>query len=82
MSAMTTLPLLDVTMRLCRASNEALAEASGVSCRTIGSARKKKPIRKFLADTISQTLYEQSFEYQKVGPKSGHRKGVTNGKVD
>lgn len=53
MSAMVTLPLLDVAMWLCKASNEALAVASGVSCRTIGSARRKKPIRKILADTIS-----------------------------
>jgi len=70
-----TLPRLDATMRNCKASNEALALASGVSCKTIGSARTGKAIRYGLAATIEQTLHERSFEYQKRGRKNEYQKG-------
>lgn len=70
---MTTLPLLDVAMRLKQATNIALAEASGVSDRTIGKARLKQPIKAHLAECICQALHERDFAYQKRGPKPGTR---------
>ena len=65
MGADTYLPLLNVVMRVKRASNESLAAASGVSARTIGSARCGKPIRSFLAELISQALYHGDFGSRK-----------------
>lgn len=70
-----TLPLLDVTMRLCKATNEKLAKASGVSCRTISGARSGKPIQHQLAVIIAQTLKEREFTRDNRGPKGGGKHG-------
>ena len=55
------LPLLDVTMRMKRASNVQLSEASGVSDRTIQKARKGGPILKHLAECIEQALHDREY---------------------
>jgi DNA-binding Xre family transcriptional regulator len=58
-----SLPLLNTVMRLERATNEALAQAAGVSTRSVCKARAGKPIRINLADCICQALYEREFNY-------------------
>ena len=67
------LPLLNTVMRMKGASNEALAAASGVSTRTINTARRGGEIGGCLAEVISIALYEREFSHQKRGPKSGRR---------
>jgi len=67
------LPLLNTVMKMKGASNEALAAASGVSTRTINTARRGGEITGVLAEFISIALYEREFTYQKRGPKSGRR---------
>lgn len=65
-----SLPLLNTVMRLKRATNEALAQAAGVSTRSVCKARTGEPIRIHLADCICQALYERDFSYQKRGRKT------------
>ncbi len=58
---LVSLPLLKITMQLCKASGEQLAKASGVSARTIDKAKQGLPIRKVHAETLAQTLKERQF---------------------
>ncbi len=58
---MKTLPLLDVTMRLKRATDIKLAEAAGVATKTVSAARNGRSIQARLADLICQALFEREF---------------------
>ncbi|KAA0888732.1 hypothetical protein [Oryzomonas rubra] len=64
---MTTLPLLKTVMRLKRATKTELSLISGVSERTIGTARAGKPIDATLAGYISQALVQNEFSRDKRG---------------
>jgi hypothetical protein len=66
------IPELDRLMREAQATNEMLAEASGVACRTIDRARAHgDAIRPHLADCVLEALRTRKFEYKKRGPKHG-----------
>lgn len=70
-------PGLDKLMRAKQATNEALAERSGVSVRTINYIRLGKPVQPKFIEYIKDTLEKYEFKYKKTGPKAGIRRQIT-----
>lgn len=60
---------LDELMRQKQASNEDLAEQSGLSTSTIARARLGHLIKDYSAELIFETLETREFAYKKSGPK-------------
>lgn len=69
-----SIPFLAEKMKYKQATNETLAEASGVSEHTIQKARRGEAVLFMLADCIIQALDEGIFRYKKRGPKNGVRR--------
>lgn len=63
---------LDEMMRKAGASNEALAESSGVNMHSIAVTRcRGRAMQEHNAKAVLQALDERKFAYKKRGPKGG-----------
>jgi len=70
------IPWLDSRMKEAQASNEALAEASGVCMRSIAICRHTgRRMEESCALAVEQALNERTFAYKKRGPK-GRKDGA------